>query len=319
MKKKRLAGLALLAPLLFLAGCGGTATLSFSPNWYFDNTTEYLGEKNEKLEYAVTFVQTEGSALAARYENGSYTAELTAGTHASKQVYRYVTEFKISGTFGNDADAYSFEDHMTSEVTFTRAEDGLRPIMSHKEVRATIPYRYPDNSYDTYEFTYDVAYAEDLSSAEYSLDITAPASAKSDAPKTGTVKLDPNATVLDNEELAIALRGLDLGSANSLLPFLTIDPQTQKAVQVRLGSEALTTSASFTLNGEKIEGTIDAVRVTAQYNASQPGPMRKFVYAARKDENSKKYRNVLLSFEYDVMYNIGTMTYTLKNATFNDR
>ena len=319
MKKKRLAGLALLAPLLFLAGCGGTLTLSFAPNWYYDNTTEYLGEKNETLEYAVTFVQNNGSSPSASYENGTYTTVLTAGSYGSKQVYHYATNFHISGTFGSDADAYSFEDEMTSEVTFTRAEDGLRPIKSHKEVCATIPYQESDNSYDTYKFIYDVTYAEDLSSAEYTLNITAPASAKTETPKTGTVKLDSDETVLDNEQIAIALRGLDLGSANALLPFLTIDPQTQKAVHVQLAGEAVSTSASFTINGEKFEGAINAVEVSAQYNANQPGPTRKFVYAARTDEASKKFRSVLLRFENPVMYNIGTMTYTLKNATFNDR
>ncbi len=319
MKKKRLSALALLAPLALLVGCGGTMTLGFSSNWYYDNTVENPTGKSERLEYEVSFLENATDGVSVHYEKGTYVTELTAETESSALLYRFHTELNITGNYANGgAQGDTFEDFMVSDVWFTRAEEGLRPVKSRKSVHATVPYSSQNDPswYTTYEFTYGLTYAQDLSDAEYSLDIAAPESRKTS--RTGTIELGYEETFLDNEQIPIALRGLNLSSANSLVPFVTVDPQTQRPVTVKLGAESVSTAVSFELNGEQIEGNIDAVRVSAAYDMAQPGPTRSFFYAARKDENSKKYRSVLLRFENAAMYNLGTMTYTLKKATFND-
>lgn len=317
MKKKRLFGLLLLAPLGLLAGCGGTMTLGFSPNWYYENTTENITGKSERLQYAVTFAPDQSDGVNLEYREGTYVTELSPDTASSMPVYRLHSEFNIAGryTYGSER-GDMFEDFMESTVWFTKASEGLHPIKSEKRVHATVPSTEggTETWFTTYEFTYNVNYAEDLSSAEYTLDITAPESRKRTV--TETVKLGGKETFLDNEEIAIALRGLSLPTSAY---FKTIDPQTQRAIGVNVASESVTAPVSFELNGEHVEESIDAVKVSCTYDAKQRGATRNFVYAARSDDNSKKYRSVLLSFEYDVMYSLGTMTYTLKDATFEDR
>lgn len=316
MKKKNLLGLAIL-PLAFLAGCGGTASLGFSPNWYYDNTVENLGGKSERLEYEVTFKENATEDISVHYEKGSYVTELTPDIYESKQVYRFHTEYRIAGQYNYGGESGDrFEDSMISDVWFTKASEGLLPLESQKTVHATVPvFGSSDDRYTTYEFTYKLVYAPDLSDAEYTLDVTAPEARKD----RGKVKLGYSGTVLDNEEIVVALRGANLPSSGTAYPFMTIDPQTQKAVRVNLTAESQSAAVGFELNGEQIGGNIDAVRVSVSYDMDQPGPTREFVYAARKDEASKKYRSVLLSFKNTVMYNLGTMTYTLKKATITDK
>lgn len=327
MKKKRLLGLLLLAPLGLLAGCGGTTTLSFSPNWYYDNTIENVAGKNETLKYDVTFQPSVTEGINVNYETGQYVTKLSAENIQQEeggtlvQAYRFETDYAISGRYSlGGQQGELFDDAMHSVVWFTRAEEGFRPIRSEKTVHATVPYNAggADKWYTAYVFSYTVNYAPDLSKADYTLDITESPDGQKTA--TGTVELDDDRSVIDNEQITMALRALDLTSSSSALPFTTIDPQTHNAVTVRISTEMQSaTVPAFTCNGETIEGNIDAVQVSCSYGSAQPGPTRRFLYAARTDENSKKYRSVLLRFENIVMYSLGTMTYTLKDAVFNDR
>lgn len=323
MKKKGIFGLALLLPLALLAGCGGSAKLSLSPNWYYQNEVENITGKSERLEYEVTFRQFQTEGTSVSYDGGTYVTELKAENYTqgeeTLQVYHFHTELNISGKYTNGASTSpTFADSMVTDVWFTRINEGFRPIRSKKEVHSTVPYAAdPDQWYATYEFTYNVDYAADLSSADYALNVTAPEAEKGES--TGTVKIDTDKTFLDNEQIILGLRGLNLSSASSILPFAAIDPQTRRMVNVTLSTEAQNIPVSFECNGEQIDDSIDVVQVSCSYDSKQPGPPRRFVYVARTDDSYKKYRSVLIRFESAVMYDLGEMTYTLKKAEFNDR
>ena len=71
MRKRRLFGLLLLAPLGLLAGCGGPLTLSFAPNWFYNNTIESLGGTNEQLEYEVSFTPSGIEGTSVSYDKGT--------------------------------------------------------------------------------------------------------------------------------------------------------------------------------------------------------------------------------------------------------
>ncbi len=323
MRKRRLFGLLLLAPLGLLAGCGGPLTLSFAPNWFYNNTIESLGGTNERLEYEVTFTPSGIEGTSVSYDKGTYVTTLSAESVAQGEktvlAYRYHTEFKISGKYTNgELESDIFEDSMVSTVWFTKAEDGLRPIKSEKTVHSTVPFTENGSNdwVSAYEFSYTFAYDEGLQNADYTLDIAAPASQKKQ--ESGTIELDFGETFIDNEEIVMALRGLSLSASTAAIPFVTIDPQTRQTVKVGYSVEAQNVAIpAFTCNGELIEGNMDAVQVSCAYSTTNPGPTRRFLYAART-ESSKKYRSVLLRFENPVMYSLGTMTYTLKSATFGD-
>ena len=328
MKKKRLLGLALLAPLALLTGCGGTIKLGFSPNWYYDNTVENTTGKSERLEYDVTFVSTENEGLRLDYDKGgTFVTELTSTDYAkfgkSLQVYRFHTELHLSGHYSRNGQAgETFIDYMISDVWFMKASDELRPIRSEKRVHSTVPADGATTEwYTSYEFTYTLDYAEDLSSVDYALNITSPEAQKREA--TGKIDLDYDETYLDNEEIVIAMRGLS-SSSSAGGTFVTVDPQTQLPSMVNVSTEAQSMTVSFTLNDngreETVGSSIDTVQVTCAYTSAQPGPSRRFIYAARSSDEAKKYRNVLLRFENkQVIYSLGKLTYTLKSATFNDR
>lgn len=327
MKKKRLLGLALLAPLALLTGCGGTVRLGFSPNWYYDNTVENTTGKSERLEYDVTFVPTENEGLRLDYDKGgTFVTELTSTEYAqfgkSLQVYRFHTELYLSGHYTRNGQAgETFNDFMISDVWFMKASDELRPIRSEKSVHSTVPSDEVGSEwYTTYEFNYAVNYTEDLSSADYELNIASPEDQKKET--TGKIKLGYDETFLDNEQIIIALRGLNSASSAGGT-FVTVDPQTQLPSKVNVTTESQSMTVSFTLNDngktETVGSGIDTVQVTCAYTSEQPGPSRRFIYAARTSDESKKYRSVLLRFENTTIYSLGTMTYTLRSATFNDR
>lgn len=325
MKLKRFFSLFALAPLALLAGCGGSIALSFSPNWYAKTTSENLTGTNENLVYDVTF-KSSGGDYAVEYDTGSYKTTLTddpsfvmnGKTYA---VYHLHTELSLTGRYRYKTEAKEeFEDSMTSDVWFLSAGASLQPLKSEKYFHSTVPAVEPtvEKLTRTFEYTYNVTYAEDRSSAEYTLDITAPEENKGKTQKT--VELETDGTFLDNEEIAFALRGIDY-SSSSPITFNTIDPQTNRCVGVGTAATPATQQEAISLliNGQKVEETITTAHIELRYSTANPGPARLFVYATKTSDSENRFRNVLLRFENPMIQSLGTFTYTLKEATFNDK
>ncbi len=324
MKPKRFFSLFALAPLALLAGCGGTVALSFSPNWYAKTTSENLTGTYEHLVYDVTF-KSNGGDYAVEYDTGTYETTLTDDPTFSLNgktyaAYHLHTELSLTGRYfyKNEAEE-AFEDSMISDVWFLSAGASLQPLKSEKYVHSTVPAVEPttENLTRTFDYTYTVAYSEDRSSAEYTMDIAAPEENKG---KTqDTIELETDGTFLDNEEIAFALRGIDYTSSTPIT-FNTIDPQTNRCLSVSGSSpSAEQETVSFSINGETINETIPTAHIELSYNTSNPGPTRTFVYAAKTSDSENRFRNVLISFESPIIQSLGTLTYTLKEATFNDK
>ncbi len=325
MKPKRFFSLFALAPLALLAGCGGTISLSFSPNWYAKTTSENITGTEEHLVYDVSF-KSSGGDYAVEYDAGTYETTLTDDPSFSMNgktyaVYHLHTELSLTGRYFYKTEAEeAFEDSMISDVWFLSAGTSLQPLRSEKYIHSTVPAVEPslEKLTRTFEYTYNVTYAEDRSSAEYTLDIAAPEENKG---KTqDTIELETDGTFLDNEEIAFALRGIDYASS-SPITFNTIDPQTNRCIGVGTASTPTTQQEAISLliNGEKVEDTITTAHVELRYSTTNPGPTRLFVYAAKTSDNDNRFRNVLLRFENPMIQSLGTFTYTLKEATFNDK
>ena len=324
MKPKRFFSLFALAPLALLAGCGGTIALSFSPNWYAKTTSENLTGTYEHLVYDVSF-KSSGGDYAVEYSAGSYETTLTDDPSFSMNgktyaVYHLHTELSLTGRYFYKTEAeQAFEDSMVSDVWFLSAGASLQPLKSEKYIHSTVPAVEPttQNLTRTFEYTYSVTYSEDRSSAEYTLDIASPEENKG---KTqNSVELETDGTFLDNEEIAFALRGIDY-SSSSPITFNTIDPQTNRCLGVSGSTPSAEQEAiSLLINGEKVEDTITTAHIELRYDIANPGPVRTFVYAAKTSDNENRFRNVLLRFESPIIQSLGTLTYTLKEATFNDK
>ena len=125
MKKIRLAGLILLAPLTLLCACSGGTPLSFSANWYRNTALgDSIGQTHETLTYSVTFTPSETSeeGLTVEYDAGTYTTELindnvTLADGSTKEGYIYTTELSITGSYRLGGEVKEFSDFVTSQVT----------------------------------------------------------------------------------------------------------------------------------------------------------------------------------------------------------
>lgn len=330
MKKIRLAGLLLLAPLTLLSACSGGTPLSFTANWY--RNTALGGSVNDTLEeltYEVSFTPAENdSSFSVEYDTGSYTTRLINANIAlsdgtTKEGYIYTTELTISGRYrlGSEV-SEDFSDRVSSSVSFLPVTDGLKPVKSEKEVLSTSPIvslpETLEGAIETYHYTYDVSYDAALTTATA---VYTDLNAETPAPETREYAIDGTTTYLDNEQILFALRGLSL---SSVATFRTVNSVMGIVTEVSTGTSttgptSLKESVDFTMDGTAVKTEIDAVQVPIIYQSTPSGQQQDLVYAATTDTNNNTYRNVLLRMEVPVLQSLGTLVYRLKEAAFTTK
>lgn len=330
MKKIRLAGLLLLAPLTLLSACSGGTPLSFTANWY--RNTALGGSVNDTLEeltYEVSFTPAENdSSFSVEYDTGTYTtrlinANIALSDGSTKEGYIYTTELTISGRYrlGSEV-SEDFSDRVSSSVSFLPVTDGLKPVKSEKEVLSTSPIvslpETLEGAIETYHYTYAVSYDAALTTATA---VYTDLNAETPAPETREYAIDGTTTYLDNEQILFALRGLSL---SSVATFRTVNSVMGIVTEVSTGTSttgptSLKESVDFTMDGTAVKTEIDAVQVPIIYQSTPSGQQQDLVYAATTDTNNNTYRNVLLRMEVPVLQSLGTLVYRLKEAAFTTK
>ena len=329
MKKIRLAGLLLLAPLTLLSACSGGTPLSFTANWY-RNTAHgsSVNDTLEELTYEVSFTPAENdSSFSVEYDTGTYTtrlinANIALSDGSTKEGYIYTTELTISGRYrlGSEV-SEDFSDRVSSSVSFLPVTDGLKPVKSEKEVLSTSPIvslpETLEGAFETYHYTYDVSYDAALRTASA---VSTDLNADTPAPETREYAIDGTTTYLDNEQILFALRGLSL---SSVATFRTVNSVMGIVTEVSTGTSttgptSLKESVDFTMDGTAVKTEIDAVQVPIIYQSTPSGQQQDLVYAATTDTNNT-YRNVLLRMEVPVLQSLGTLVYRLKEAAFTTK
>ncbi len=330
MKKIRLAGLLLLAPLTLLSACSGGTPLSFTANWY--RNTALGGSVNDTLEeltYEVSFTPAENdSSFSVEYDTGTYTtrlinANIALSDGSTKEGYIYTTELTISGRYrlGSEV-SEDFSDRVSSSVSFLPVTDGLKPVKSEKEVFSTSPIvslpETLEGAIETYHYTYAVSYDAALTTATA---VYTDLNAETPAPETREYAIDGTTTYLDNEQILFALRGLSL---SSVATFRTVNSVMGIVTEVSTGTSttgptSLKESVDFTMDGTAVKTEIDAVQVPIIYQSTPSGQQQDLVYAATTDTNNNTYRNVLLRMEVPVLQSLGTLVYRLKEAAFTTK
>lgn len=330
MKKIRLAGLLLLAPLTLLSACSGGTPLSFTANWY--RNTALGGSVNDTLEeltYEVSFTPAENdSSFSVEYDTGTYTtrlinANIALSDGSTKEGYIYATELTISGRYrlGSEV-SEDFSDRVSSSVSFLPVTDGLKPVKSEKEVLSTSPIvslpETLEGAIETYHYTYAVSYDAALTTATA---VYTDLNAETPAPETREYAIDGTTTYLDNEQILFALRGLSL---SSVATFRTVNSVMGIVTEVSTGTSttgptSLKESVDFTMDGTAVKTEIDAVQVPIIYQSTPSGQQQDLVYAATTDTNNNTYRNVLLRMEVPVLQSLGTLVYRLKEAAFTTK
>lgn len=329
MKKIRLAGLLLLAPLTLLSACSGGTPLSFTANWYRNTALgSSVNDTLEELTYEVSFTPAENdSSFSVEYDTGTYTtrlinANIALSDGSTKEGYIYTTELTISGRYrlGSEV-SEDFSDRVSSSVSFLPVTDGLKPVKSEKEVLSTSPIvslpETLEGAIETYHYTYDVSYDAALTTATA---VYTDLNAETPAPETREYAIDGTTTYLDNEQILFALRGLSL---SSVATFRTVNSVMGIVTEVSTGTSttgptSLKESVDFTMDGTAVKTEIDAVQVPIIYQSTPSGQQQDLVYAATTDTNNT-YRNVLLRMEVPVLQSLGTLVYRLKEAAFTTK
>ena len=273
MKKIRMTGLILLAPLTLLCACSGGVPLSFSANWYRNTALGgSVGDTLEELTYEVTFTPAEDTSggFSVEYGTGSYTTKLfnsnlTLSDGSTKEGYIYTTELTISGRYllaGKASE--TFTDSVKSTVRFLPVSYGLQPVKSEKEVVSTSPETSSpvslEGAFRTYHYTYDVSYDVGLTTATaVYTDLTEYKTEEGETvrrdPETREYEIEGDTTYLDNEQILFALRGLDLSSGvtfrtiNSVMGHVT-EAGTSSNTQ---SSAAVKTAVDFTMDGTAVK------------------------------------------------------------------
>lgn len=330
MKKIRLAGLLLLAPLTLLSACSGGTPLSFTANWYRNTALgSSVNDTLEELTYEVSFTPAENdSSFSVEYDTGTYTtrlinANIALSDGSTKEGYIYATELTISGRYrlGSEV-SEDFSDRVSSSVSFLPVTDGLKPVKSEKEVLSTSPIvslpETLEGAIETYHYTYDVSYDAALTTATA---VYTDLNAETPAPETREYAIDGTTTYLDNEQILFALRGLSL---SSVATFRTVNSVMGIVTEVSTGTSttgptSLKESVDFTMDGTAVKTEIDAVQVPIIYQSTPSGQQQDLVYAATTDTNNNTYRNVLLRMEVPVLQSLGTLVYRLKEAAFTTK
>ncbi len=320
MKKIRLAGFLLLAPLMFLTACRPAAqTLSFNANWYRNTALKSRVENTfERLEYEVTFEAVEtNNGFSLNYSNGVYTTELKNDRieldSGVRSGYVYTTELKISVSYSLNGETKTFDDTVQTRVEFLSAAEGLKPVRSFREVHSHAPETTNpaswESAYYDYSYTYAAEYDDALTKAETThTDLNALKKTE----RNYDVKGD--GVFLDNEQILFALRGLNLTAGGS---FRSINSVTGTVQNVTLANiAAITEKVNFEADGETVAKELAAVSVDVGYTGDNNGQPQTAVFAATTDPSANLYRNVPLRVEVPVVHSLGVLRYKLIKATF---
>ncbi len=322
MKKIKIAAVLLLVPVAALCACTGASSLSFTANWYKNTSITNPSDTYEKLEYKVTFNASSASLpLSVEYDEGTYVTELknemiTLSDGTTAEGYVYTTRLTISGRYSlNGETGETFNDSLSSVVKFLSVNKNLCPVESETVVRTTSPVNTSANSFDdaiyAYNYTFAVAYDAELTTASTTYTEIDPETNTSYSPIEKDYDISGDGTYLDNEQIAFALRGLNLSSSGSFRSLNTVMKSTQT---VSYSPEAVTETVDFEADGEQVSADISAYSVTVSLPAGQS---KTAVYAATTDRSSNAYRNAMLRLESPVIGSLGTLVYTLTKAEFS--
>lgn len=323
MKKHPLFGCLALGALFFLSGCGGMQPLAFNAAWYANTSFgSRLDGVSETLEYAVSTHEATGD-YSVSYE-GTYTTRLTTELKelpsGRRRVYAYSTELKVSARFKlGGASSAPFEDSVSTTAYFLPVSDGLRPLESMRKVVSHVPVEAPyaleeNAGYTVQNYTVETKYVSDASGRVSGATLILTEEGKS--PETREISVPSSGTFLDNEMLLFALRGLDFSSAFSLRTLDFTGKGGICTVSAALPAD-VEEEVNFEYDGTQATGKIGAKRLSLAASSGLRGGRRELVYAALTSAQNNTYRNALLRMETPIVYNLGTMVYTLTKAEFN--
>ena len=329
MKKRLFAGVALClgASFSLLTACSAVSTLSFTPKWY-ENTSivDAISGTYEELVYDVT-KEDKSTGANAVYSlsdvSGTYTTVLiNTSEYNGTPVYKLTSTLTLSGVYTMGSERKEFTDSKVSHCYFSSVKTYLRPLYSKVETVSTTPTAEKADNLEslltTYRYTVETTYAADASKAE--VKTTDYTESETGVVSEGSFKLKSAYPVIDNEELLFAIRAT---TPSSTAAYLCVpDPYRKEEQSIGFRLYGTQTEQTFTFAkkiaggaaAEATEHTLDVNNVVFGRAETLSGKMQTAAFAT-----SEGYRNVLLQLKKEMTYNLGTLIYTLKSATFADK
>lgn len=337
MKKKIFAALALVATTFVFAACNNTnQKLSFNPNWEAGILSEATTATKETLTYEVT--HTPGAFL----NEGSFTVayggvdNVTPGTYTTTLEYtatgyEYKTELKLPVVFTlASGETVTKEDVITTHAVFKFAANSLQPVSSTKRVHCHSPNNISattiERTYTEFDYEFHIQYNDDLTGGtltrtDYSKDLTLLVYKDRYPEKKAVTEFEidqKKLTYLDNEQLLFAFRGLssaNIASAQSMNVY-NASLLTMEKITTTPAAETKT-DFKFSLNGgEKLDREVAYIPVSIKSDNKHVENEQVLWYAKTTSNDSNAYRNVLLKMTVPMHYGLGSLTYTLSDATF---
>ena len=276
----------------------------------------------EETVYSVTHSLTSSlnAGYGLEYSDGEYTTTLSY----ENGEYTYTTELTINVTYTFNGATKTAQDTTVSTTKFAEASNALRPISSSKTVKSHSPQTGTitslENCYKRYESVSNISYNED-GTGSYTLDVTTYSGETPSTQKTEkSFEIDTKKyNYLDNEQLAVALRGIDPTSTTNP-KFLVFSPFANAAQPVKnTFSSATTEEFSFLKNGETFKDKISYRPVETQLDVKMSGSAKTIWIATTTDAHDNEHRNVILKMDLPLPYSLGSLVYKLTSVTYTEK
>lgn len=300
----------------------------------------------EKLVYDVEFKKpsTGNATYSVEYKNGSYTTEFYAKkfdtanlVHEDYQdgyegkniiAYYYHTEFSATVTYEyGSKTSDELDANITTDCYFLSVEDELRPLYSKQVVKSPSPATFQATSLSSCYTLYNEIYENFYSySGRYVTTKITDLDKDKTSEKERSIGGRDN-SLFDVNALDIVLRAL-VGSSfdqtielytpiNSINSFNLSSPSTglgnkRNDIAKALSAQGLYISDESEENfGKNLKTT--AVTVTA--NSELKGVSQTYWFAKVENKRNNVGRATLLKISLPIVYNLGTLEYTLKEVT----
>lgn len=286
-------------------------------------TVDFTG--TEIVVYDVSFESGENSSYSVNYPGGgTYTTRLSAKD--GKYLYETRLDIGVQYTCAGETSEI-FNDFVQSSVTFESTQNGLRPVRSEKTSAAHVPVTASPSTlqgenacYSAYYTRITTDYSVNKCTTEYFADASFETAHDTYKTQERSFEPDDKFSLIDNEELLFAVRGIEGTSTNTVYVYNTSAGKLQK-VQISQSSKE-STDFDFAIAGRESEGTthkgVSYVPFTVAISDTNPGSSQKLWVAATTDTDNNEYRNVILKMEAPLSFNLGTLIYKLKSADFLD-
>ncbi len=296
-----------------LTACSVDTSTSFSHGWNPNKVSEPTPGGVEVCEYDVKLEDASNEDFSVSYANGKYVTRLETNPENRSQ-YIYTTTFTADVTYSyGEEQSDPIQERIVSEIIMDGTKN-LRPISSKKIVHSPVALGISPESLEAcfavYSYTMETNYNGSKGTFHRYSPLPGTVDGVNLLPEIEeTFSISSKHTYIDNEQLYLCARGVLESSKQTLLSYNTSARTVQKISIAEDDDD--TASFTFALNGEEAkQRAIAYADYKVAIQESNPGQTQTLRIAT-----SDAYRRLLLELRIPLSYNLGTLVFTLTNAS----